>query len=84
MPYAPQNCDYRGFTLARCLESEKEVDELFARLEEKGVTIVKKPQKVFWGGYSGYFKDPDGNLWEAAYNPFWRIGENGRYEGNMK
>lgn len=39
-----------------------------------GATMVKKPQKVFWGGYSGYFTDPDGHLWEVAHNPFTWIG----------
>lgn len=37
-------------------------------------TLVKKAQKVFWGGYSGYFKDPDGHLWEVAHNPFFQVG----------
>lgn len=59
-----------GFTLAHNLSSEQEVDELFAKLERQGVTIVKPPQKVFWGGYSGYIADPDGYFWEIAYNPF--------------
>ena len=43
---------------------QKEVDELIEDLRNKGVTIVKEPQKVFWGGYSSYISDPDGNLWE--------------------
>ena len=61
---------FKGFTLAHNLGSEKEVDQLIEELQDKGVTIVKKPQKVFWGGYSAYFADPDENLWEVAYNPF--------------
>lgn len=61
---------FRGFTLAHNLGSETEVDNLINDLRAKGVTIVKEPQKVFWGGYSSYFADPDGNLWEVAYNPF--------------
>ena len=44
--------------------------ELFEELKHKGVTIVKAPQKVFWGGYSGYVADPDHNYWEIAFNPF--------------
>ncbi len=61
---------FKGFTLAHNLGSETEVDNLINDLRAKGVTIVKEPQKVFWGGYSSYFADSDGNLWEVAYNPF--------------
>lgn len=61
---------FKGFTLAHNVGSEKEVDELIEDLRNKGVTIVKEPQKVFWGGYSSYISDPDGNLWEIAFNPF--------------
>ncbi|WP_165838163.1 VOC family protein [Pontibacter arcticus] len=61
---------FRGFSLAHNVRSEKEVDELVAALEEKGVRVLKQPQKVFWGGYSSYIADPDDNLWEIAYNPF--------------
>ena len=46
-------------------------------LAEKGARIVKAPEKVFWGGYSGYFADPDGHLFEVAYNPSWEIGQDG-------
>ncbi len=63
---------FQGFTLAHTLASEAEVDEVFVQAVEAGATPVKQPQKVFWGGYSGYFKDPDGYLWEVAHNPhFW-------------
>jgi hypothetical protein len=61
---------FKGFTLAHNVGSEKEVDELIEDLRNKGVTIVKEPQKVFWGGYSSYISDPDGNLWEIAFNPY--------------
>jgi catechol 2,3-dioxygenase-like lactoylglutathione lyase family enzyme len=61
---------FKGFTLAHNVGSQKEVDDLINDLRNKGVTIVKEPQKVFWGGYSSYFADPDGNLWEVAFNPF--------------
>lgn len=60
---------FKGFTLAHNLRSEEEVDALFSELEAKGAKIVKKPHKVFWGGYSGYIADPEDNLWEIAYNP---------------
>jgi len=61
---------FKGFTLAHNVGSEKAVDDLIDDLRNKGVTIVKEPQKVFWGGYSSYFADPDGNLWEVAFNPY--------------
>jgi predicted lactoylglutathione lyase len=61
---------FSGVTLAHNLGSEGEVDEAFAHALACGATAVKRPQKVFWGGYSGYFADPDGHLWELAWNPF--------------
>lgn len=57
------------FTLAHNVGSRTEVDALFAALAEKGVRILKPPQTVFWGGYSGYIADPDDFLWEIAHNP---------------
>ena len=69
---------YHGFTLALNKNSEAEVDALFAELRGKNVTILKEPHRVFWGGYSGYFADPDGHTWEVAHNPDWTIGNHGR------
>jgi catechol 2,3-dioxygenase-like lactoylglutathione lyase family enzyme len=69
---------YRGYSLAHNVRSEAEVDEIFARLKSHGATIVKEPHKTFWGGYSGYFSDPDGHTWEIAHNPFWTIKMDGR------
>ncbi len=68
---------FKGFSLAYNARSEKEVDELIAELKSKKVPIVKAPQKVFWGGYSSYISDPDGNLWEIAYNPYLSLDEKG-------
>lgn len=65
---------FSGVALAHNVASEAEVDALMAEAITAGATLVKKPQKVFWGGYSGYFQDPDGHLWEIAYNPFTWIG----------
>lgn len=65
---------FEGFTLAHNVGSEREVDAVIAQAVAAGATLVKPPQKVFWGGYSGYFKDPDGHLWEVAYNPFFWPG----------
>ncbi|MDH5798378.1 MAG: VOC family protein, partial [Paracoccaceae bacterium] len=64
-------------TLAQNYESEAEVDAAFARALAAGATALKKPQKVFWGGYSGYFTDPDGHVWEVAMNPFWPLNDDG-------
>jgi len=65
---------FEAFTLAHNVGSEREVDAVVAEAIAAGATLVKPPQKVFWGGYSGYFKDPDGHLWEVAYNPFFWVG----------
>ena len=53
------------------------MDQAFALALEAGAKKVKPPEKVFWGGYSGYFADPDGHLWELAHNPFAPLDENG-------
>jgi len=68
---------FRAVTLAHNLASEAAVDEAFAHALACGATAVKKPEKVFWGGYSGYFADPDGHLWELAHNPYSENDENG-------
>ena len=68
---------FTGITIAHNAKSEKEVDEVLAEVEKLGATIVKPAQKVFWGGYSGYFKDPDGYLFEVAFNPFWKLDADG-------
>lgn len=63
---------FRGMALAHNVRSRAEVDTLLAQAERAGATIVRPPQEVFWGGYTGYFTDPDGHLWEVAWNPhFW-------------
>ncbi len=67
-----------AFTLAYNAHSAHEVDAIFSRLDAHRVMIVKPPEKVFWGGYSGYFCDPDGHHWEVAYNPFWPLDAQGR------
>lgn len=61
---------FNGVALAHNLGSEAEVDAAWAFAVECGARPVKPPEKVFWGGYSGYFADPDGHLWEVAYNPY--------------
>jgi len=61
---------FSGVTLAHNVASERGVDAVYKFALSCGATAVKPPEKVFWGGYSGYFADPDGHLWEVAYNPF--------------
>ena len=64
---------FSGVTLAHNLRSKEEVDELLDVAVAAGATLVKPAQDTFWGGYSGYFSDPDGYLWEIAWNPFFWI-----------
>jgi uncharacterized glyoxalase superfamily protein PhnB len=70
----PGGSGFAGVTLAHNLDSEAAVDAAMKDAIAAGATLVKPPQKVFWGGYSGYFQDPDGHLWELAHNPFMQIG----------
>lgn len=65
-------------SLAINLESEAAVDAAMAFAEKKGGRVTQPARKVFWGGYAGYFADPDKFLWEVAYNPFWPLDEHGR------
>ena len=67
---SPKGSGFRGFSLSHNVSSKKKVDEMFALAVAVGAKSVKKPQDVFWGGYSSYFADPDGVLWEVAWNPF--------------
>ena len=65
---------FEAFALAHNVRSVEEVEQVVAQAVEAGATLVKPPQSVYWGGYSGYFKDPDGHLWEVAYNPLFWVG----------
>lgn len=69
---------FRGVSLAHNLGSPEEVDAALAEASKAGAKIVKPAVKSFWGGYSGYFADPDGHLWEVAHNPFWPLDEAGK------
>ena len=64
---------FSGVALAHNVRSEAEVDDLYAEAVGAGARSVKPPRKTFWGGYSGYFADPDGHLWEIAWNPFFPL-----------
>lgn len=70
----PEGSGFESFTLSHNVESETEVDEVINQAVTAGAVLVKNPEKTSWGGYSGYFKDPDGHLWEIAYNPHFWIG----------
>lgn len=67
---------FNGITLAINMKSEQEVDIFLDTVVKHGGTIAKRPEKVFWGGYSGYFQDLDGYYWEVAYGPNWKFDEN--------
>jgi catechol 2,3-dioxygenase-like lactoylglutathione lyase family enzyme len=64
-----------GITLAYNAKTKEEVDDIFAKVESLGGRVTKAPEKVFWGGYSGYFQDLDGYLWEVAYADFWQFDD---------
>jgi len=69
--------NFGGVTLAYNVASPEVVDATLKEAEAAGATILKPGEKVFWGGYSGYFADPDGHPWEVAHNPFWTLKEDG-------
>jgi uncharacterized protein len=64
-------------SLAHNVASEAEVDAVLAEAVKVGARLLKPGQRVFWGGYSGYFADPDGHLWEVAHNPYFPFNANG-------
>lgn len=75
-PLADTGATFNGITLAYNAKSKDEVDAIFAGIESIGGTISKAPETAFWGGYSGYFRDPDGYYWEVAYADSWKFDEN--------
>lgn len=77
LPNAPID-SFGGIALAHNLPSPAEVDRVMEEARAAGAAILKPAQKTFWGGYAGYFADPDGHLWEAAHNPFWELTPDGR------
>ncbi len=68
---------FSGMALAYNARSPAEVDAVLAEAVAAGGTLARAAHETFWGGYSGYFADPDGHLWEVAHNPFWTIAEDG-------
>ena len=63
------------FSIGHIVRSKREVDALMEEAEWAGAKIIDPAHDRFWGGYSGYFQDPDGHLWEIAWNPAWEVGE---------
>lgn len=66
---APSRPSPTDFTLGHNVLSREEVDTVMEQARQAGATIVKPAQETFWGGYAGYFQDPDGHLWEVVWNP---------------
>ena len=73
----PAPNSFRGFTLAYNARSKEEIISIFARAADAGAHIAKAPQETFWGGFSGYFTDPDGHYWEVAWGPMFDFTEHG-------
>jgi uncharacterized protein len=74
----PSQPGFSGISLAHNVNSKSEVDQVLGEAIAAGAKLLKPGQKAFWGGYSGYFADPDGHLWEVAYNPFMPLDASGR------
>lgn len=80
IPFSGQG--WKQFTLSINYDSEEEVDKCVEQLTKNGVSVVKAPGGVFWGGYSAYVEDAEFNLWEIAYNPFLEMDEEGNVLGH--
>jgi uncharacterized protein len=68
---------FSGIALTYNAIDEHEVNHVTRQAESLGATVVKQPQKAFWGGYNSYFRDLDGHLFEVAFNPFWPLDDGG-------
>jgi catechol 2,3-dioxygenase-like lactoylglutathione lyase family enzyme len=73
----PEGSGFAGITVAYNTRTREEVDAVLAQAKAAGGTITKPAEAAFWGGYAGYFADPDGHLWEVAWNPHWTITADG-------
>lgn len=78
----PNGHGFSGITLAFNVKFKEEVDEVIALVKAAGGEIAKEPKDVFWGGYSGYFKDPDSYYWEVAWGPNFKYDENDMLDFN--
>jgi uncharacterized glyoxalase superfamily protein PhnB len=74
---ADDGSGFGGFTLAYNTRSREEVDAVMAEAAAAGARILKPAQDTFWGGYAGYFADPDGHAWEVVWNPEWTVAADG-------
>lgn len=74
---SPKGSGFPGFTIAHNVRDKNEVAAVLTLAEKAGGKIMKPAQDVFWGGHSGYFSDPDGYLWEVAWNPHWTMNKEG-------
>lgn len=74
---APDGSGFKGISLAHNTRNRIEVDSILKEAEGAGARLLKPAQEAVWGGYSGYFSDPDGFLWEVAWNPSFRMAEDG-------
>ena len=75
--FVKDRAKFAGITLAHNTKRKEDVDQILALAEKAGGKIEKEAQEVFWGGYSGYFSDPDGYLWEVAYSDGWKFNDDG-------
>lgn len=75
--FSSERSTFAGITLAHNTKKKEEVDSILRRAEEAGGKIEKPAQDAFWGGYSGYFSDPDGYLWEIAFADSWEFKQDG-------
>ncbi|MEO0381567.1 MAG: VOC family protein [Pseudomonadota bacterium] len=73
---------YGGMTLGHNVREKSEVAPLLARAEAAGARVLKPAADVFWGGHHGYFADPEGHIWEVAWNPFSPLGSDGAFQWN--
>ena len=74
---SPEGSGFRGVALAYNTRTREEVDAVLAEAVAAGATLPKPAQDMFWGGYAGYFADPDGHLWEVAWNPGFKMKADG-------
>jgi uncharacterized protein len=72
---APGSSSPTEFTIGHNVSSKAEVDAVMDQATAAGAAVVKPAHDTFWGGYAGYFQDPDGHLWEVAWNPQWVVPE---------
>jgi hypothetical protein len=73
----PVDGRFSGITIAVNQRSQADVDRVLAEVQQAGATVIKAAEHTAWGGYSGYFADLDGHVWEVAHNPLWTVNDDG-------